>query len=101
MSLFPVLTPSYILAFQFSSWYPTFSKHSIKSTIVRPLSEDFREYLNADGVFVPEGSEDALVFEPSTTILHNDHLSLDLLRARSPTMSMMKIQETTTTMMTR
>jgi len=61
MSLFPVLTSSYILAFQFSSWYPTFARHSIKSTIVRPLSEDFREYLNADGVFVPEGSEDALV----------------------------------------
>jgi hypothetical protein len=27
-------------------------------------------------VFVPEGSEDALVFEPSTTILHNDRLMI-------------------------
>ncbi|KAH9480460.1 Cell division cycle protein 123 [Psilocybe cubensis] len=55
--LFPASTPSYVLAFQFSSWYPTFAKHSIKSTIVRPLSADFQEYLHADGVFVPEGSD--------------------------------------------
>jgi len=60
-NLFPPLTPSYILAFQFSSWYPTFSKHSIKSSVIRPLSSEFREYLIADGVFVPEGSEDMLV----------------------------------------
>lgn len=59
--LFPALTPSYILTFQFSAWYPIFAKHSVKSTIIRPLSEDFQDYLNADGVFVPEGSEDALV----------------------------------------
>lgn len=72
-SLFPTLTPSYILAFQFSSWYPIFSKNSVKSTIVRPLSEDFREYLNADGVFVPEGSEDTFVcashYSPPTSIM--------------------------------
>ncbi|KIM43408.1 hypothetical protein M413DRAFT_18441 [Hebeloma cylindrosporum] len=68
MSLFPVLTPSYILAFQFSCWYPRFAKHSIKSTIIRPLSDDFREYLNADGVFVPEGSEDA----PAQSTLSDD-----------------------------
>ncbi|KAF8809564.1 D123-domain-containing protein [Phlegmacium glaucopus] len=60
-SLFPTLSPSYILSFQFSSWYPTFANHSIKSTIIRPLSDDFRDYLNADGVFVPEGSENASV----------------------------------------
>jgi hypothetical protein len=60
-TLFPALTHDYILAFQFSSWYPTFAAHSIKSTIIRPLSTEFREYLDADGVFVPEGSEDACV----------------------------------------
>jgi D123 len=60
-TLFPTLSPSYILTFQFSSWYPTFASHSIKSTIIRPLSDNFRDYLNADGVFVPEGSENALV----------------------------------------
>ncbi|RDB17939.1 hypothetical protein Hypma_000901 [Hypsizygus marmoreus] len=57
-SLFPPQTPSYILSFQFSSWYPHFSSRSIKSTIIRPLSREFHAYLDADGVFVPEGSED-------------------------------------------
>lgn len=58
---FPPLTPHHILAFQFSSWYPRFSSHSIKSTIIRPLSEEFREYLDSEGVFIPEGAEDLLV----------------------------------------
>lgn len=60
-SLFPAQSTSYILSFQFSSWYPTFSSVSIKSTIIRPLSSEFRDYLDADGVFVPEGSEDVSV----------------------------------------
>lgn len=60
-TLFPIQTPSYILTFQFSSWYPTFTSHSIKSKIIRPLSKEFHDYLDADGVFVPEGSEDVLV----------------------------------------
>lgn len=78
-SIFPSASPSYILAFQFSSWYPTFAKHTIKSTIIRPLSEHFKEYLHADGVFVPEGSEDALVYNfaffLSTVILSGFNLS--------------------------
>ena len=61
INLFPSLSPSYILTFQFSSWYPAFADHSIKTTIIRPLSDDFREYLNANGVFVPEGSDNVLV----------------------------------------
>ncbi|GLB38477.1 putative D123 [Lyophyllum shimeji] len=60
-ALFPPQTPAYILSFQFSSWYPHFSRHSIKSTIIRPLTQEFRDYLDADGVFVPEGSEDVPV----------------------------------------
>jgi hypothetical protein len=60
--LFPEFTPSYLLAFQFSSWYPTFAETSIKSTIVRPLSKEFREYLESDGVVVPDGSEDLFVY---------------------------------------
>jgi hypothetical protein len=59
---FPRPTPAYILAFQFSSWYPLFAAHSIKSTVVRPLPDAFRAYLDADGVFVPEGSEDKCVW---------------------------------------
>ncbi|EEB90629.1 hypothetical protein MPER_11137 [Moniliophthora perniciosa FA553] len=51
---------SYILDFQFSSWYPKFCDVSIKSTIIKPLSRDFCDYLNADGIFVPKGSEDEL-----------------------------------------
>ncbi|KAF9077608.1 D123-domain-containing protein [Rhodocollybia butyracea] len=57
MELFPQQSPSYILSFQFSTWYPKFKSASIKSTIVRPLSQEFIDYLNADQVFVPKGSE--------------------------------------------
>ncbi|OCH85741.1 D123-domain-containing protein [Obba rivulosa] len=60
-TLFPILTRDALLAFQFSSWYPRFSSLSIKSTIIRPLSQEFREYLDSDGVFVPEGAEDVSV----------------------------------------
>ncbi|OSX57322.1 hypothetical protein POSPLADRAFT_1062010 [Postia placenta MAD-698-R-SB12] len=56
-TLFPAQTPETLLAFQFSSWYPRFSSLSIKSTVIRPLSQEFREYLDSDGVFVPEGAE--------------------------------------------
>ncbi|KAL4070056.1 D123-domain-containing protein [Scleroderma yunnanense] len=55
---FPLLSPDYILAFQFSNWYPLFARFSPKSTIIRPLGKDFKDYLDSDGVFVPEGSED-------------------------------------------
>ncbi|KAG2153021.1 D123-domain-containing protein [Suillus bovinus] len=59
--LFPLQTPDYLLSFQFSSWYPTFSSISIKSTIIRPLDQTFKEYLDSDGIFVPEGSENVSV----------------------------------------
>ncbi|KAJ3573214.1 hypothetical protein NP233_g2578 [Leucocoprinus birnbaumii] len=55
---FPTQTRSYILSFQFSQWYPRFVKHTIKSTIIRPVPAGFQEYLTSDGIFVPEGSED-------------------------------------------
>ncbi|KAG1864544.1 D123-domain-containing protein [Suillus tomentosus] len=51
--IFPLQTPDYLLSFQFSSWYPTFSSISIKSAIIRFLSQAFKEYLNSDGIFVP------------------------------------------------
>jgi hypothetical protein len=56
--VFPLLTREHVLACQFSSWFPTFAKRSLKSTIIRPLDPQFQEYLHADGVFVPEGSDD-------------------------------------------
>ena len=61
-TLFPTLTPEYILSFQFSSWFPIFFRLSIRSTIIRPLSQEFCEYLDSDGVMVPEGSEDLFVW---------------------------------------
>ncbi|KAF9013479.1 D123-domain-containing protein, partial [Cyathus striatus] len=68
VTLFPAQTPSYILAFQFSSWYADFATHSIKSTVIRPLSEEFKEYLNSDGVFIPQGSDDI----PAESTLSDD-----------------------------
>ena len=59
--LFPLIDHSYILSFQFSSWYPAFSDLTIKSKVIRPLSQSFRDYLDSDGIFVPEGSEDVFV----------------------------------------
>lgn len=60
-TVFPRFNASYILAFQFSSWFPSFSSMSIRSTIIRPLDQPFKCYLESDGVFVPEGSEDGFV----------------------------------------
>jgi hypothetical protein len=58
MSIFPPLTHDYILAFQFSSWFRRFSPSvTIRSIIIRPLPNDFKEYLDADGVFVPTGAD--------------------------------------------
>ena len=60
MTTRPTLTREDVIAFQFSSWYPHYSSLSIKSTVV-PLDDDFTSYLEADGVFVPIGSEDVYV----------------------------------------
>ena len=60
MTTWPTLTREDVIAFQFSSWYPHYSSLSIKSTVV-PLDDDFTSYLEADGVFVPIGSEDVYV----------------------------------------
>ena len=62
--VYPPLTADGLLSFQFSSWYPKFSSLSIKSTIIRPLSKDFLDYLDADGVFMPEGADDQFVSSP-------------------------------------
>ncbi|KAJ7601078.1 D123-domain-containing protein [Mycena floridula] len=68
MTAFPPQTRSYILAFQFGSWYPKFSSISIKSKTITPLSKQFRDYLDADSIFVPEGSEDV----PAESSLSDD-----------------------------
>jgi hypothetical protein len=61
VDIFPPLSASEVLAFQFSAWYPTFAALSVKSTVVRPLPAAFRAYLDADGVFIPRGSDDVFV----------------------------------------
>ncbi|KAF8558299.1 D123-domain-containing protein [Imleria badia] len=33
---------------------------SIRSTIIKPLDQSFKSYLESDGVFIPEGSEDVV-----------------------------------------
>ncbi|KAG0365193.1 D123-domain-containing protein [Gamsiella multidivaricata] len=50
--VFPLLTHQRLENCAFSSWYPSFRGITIKSKII-PLPEDFIEYLNADGVFIP------------------------------------------------
>jgi len=59
-STWPILTRQDVIAFEFSSWFFTFSSLSIKSTVI-PLPDQFRSYLEADGVFVPTGSENSYV----------------------------------------
>lgn len=53
---FPPLTRSDVLACRFSSWYPTFRRHSPKASIIKPLEDRFIDYLEMDRVFIPEGS---------------------------------------------
>jgi D123 len=59
LTVFPHLTPADVLSCQCSSWYPTFDKITIKSKIIKSLPAEFLEYLEADTVSIPEGSEDA------------------------------------------
>ncbi|KDQ20843.1 hypothetical protein BOTBODRAFT_151782 [Botryobasidium botryosum FD-172 SS1] len=67
-SLFPALTKHAILACQTSSWHPTFARIAMKTTVIRPLTAAFREYLLEDGVSIPEGSEDV----PQASSLSDD-----------------------------
>ncbi|CAG8601569.1 5524_t:CDS:2 [Rhizophagus irregularis] len=50
---FPPLTEQHILNCTFSSWYNNFRRVSIKSKIIKPLPEEFVEYLHADGQPLP------------------------------------------------
>ncbi|KAJ3190461.1 hypothetical protein HDU85_000759 [Gaertneriomyces sp. JEL0708] len=48
----PPATVDHVMHCSFSSWYPIFSSVTLQSRII-PVSEDFIEYLNADGIFLP------------------------------------------------
>ncbi|KAF9995786.1 hypothetical protein BGZ79_010499 [Entomortierella chlamydospora] len=50
--VFPPLTHQRLENCAFSAWYPAFRSITIKSKIIA-LPEDFIDYLNADGVFIP------------------------------------------------
>ncbi|GAA5999825.1 hypothetical protein JCM10207_005928 [Rhodosporidiobolus poonsookiae] len=56
--LFPPLTTADVLACQFSSWQPLFKRISPKATVIRPIphEDEFLDYLESDGLFLPEGS---------------------------------------------
>ncbi|GAA5902557.1 hypothetical protein JCM6882_009316 [Rhodosporidiobolus microsporus] len=56
--VFPPLRTADVLACQFSSWYPLFKRHAPKATVIRPIpqEEEFLEYLESDGLILPEGS---------------------------------------------
>ncbi|GAA5865730.1 hypothetical protein JCM8547_002759 [Rhodosporidiobolus lusitaniae] len=57
-ALFPPLTTRDVLACQFSSWYPLYKRVSPKATVIRPIpyEQDFLDWLESDGLFMPEGS---------------------------------------------
>ncbi|GAA5967703.1 hypothetical protein JCM11641_005740 [Rhodosporidiobolus odoratus] len=56
--IFPPLTTSDVLACQFSTWYPAYKRVAPKATVLRPIphEQEFLEYLESDGLFLPEGS---------------------------------------------
>ncbi|KAI6109635.1 D123-domain-containing protein [Pisolithus sp. B1] len=61
----------YILAFQFTNWYPSFTRVSPESAAIRPLGKDFKHLLEPDSIFVPEGSEDVLVEKFWSRVVEN------------------------------
>ncbi|CAE6470887.1 unnamed protein product [Rhizoctonia solani] len=56
--IFPSLCRTDVLACQTSKWYSAFQHKTIKATIITGLGEEFRAYLESDGLIIPEGAED-------------------------------------------
>ncbi|KAG8712994.1 hypothetical protein FRC09_019233 [Ceratobasidium sp. 395] len=71
---FPQLRREHVLACQTSAWYPTFERKSIKCTIIPALGQDFRAYLESDGVIIPEGAEDR---DPNIEMSDDEDQTLD------------------------
>lgn len=57
-SAFPPLTRSTVLACAVQSWLPRFRRCTPKTTVIA-LPPDFFDYLDADGIFIPDGSAPA------------------------------------------
>ena len=45
-----------VLACQFSRWYPAYQHLAYRSQVI-DLPQDFTDYLQQDGIFVPSGSQ--------------------------------------------
>jgi hypothetical protein len=52
---FPPLTGQDILNCSFSSWYTKYHRLSPRARIIKPLPEEFLDYLKADGIVIPGG----------------------------------------------
>ncbi|GAA6022872.1 hypothetical protein JCM11491_007026 [Sporobolomyces phaffii] len=76
---FPRLRSTDVLACQFSSWYPRFKRHAPKATIIRPIPQEgeLLEYLESDGLFLPEGSGPNGISELSDSESEGDEPSSD------------------------
>ena len=59
-----------VLACQFSRWYPAYQHLAYRSQVM-DLPQDFTDYLQEDGIFVPSGSQAvcAVLIEPAGTRL--------------------------------
>ncbi|KAK4047162.1 hypothetical protein OIV83_005614 [Microbotryomycetes sp. JL201] len=74
---FPPLSQQDVLACSFSSWYPLFRRHSPKATVIRPLSSSFVDYLESDGLFLPEGSGPMGISELSDSDSETEEIDAD------------------------
>ncbi|ORY06330.1 D123-domain-containing protein [Basidiobolus meristosporus CBS 931.73] len=55
---FPELTKEQIIRCSFSSWYPKFIRHTLKTRVIKPLPEGFVKYLLSDGaLYIPGGGD--------------------------------------------
>ncbi|CAE6481403.1 unnamed protein product [Rhizoctonia solani] len=72
--LFPPLYRRDVLACQTSKWYPTFQRKTIRTTIITGLGEDFRAYLESDGLIIPEGAEDR---QPTAELSSDEEIESD------------------------
>ncbi|CAE6459904.1 unnamed protein product [Rhizoctonia solani] len=73
-NLFPPLHRRDVLACQTSRWYPDFQRKTIRTTIITGLGEDFRAYLESDGLIIPEGADDR---QPAGELSSDEEMEAD------------------------
>ena len=52
---FPPITGQDIINCSFSSWYTKYHRLSPRARIIKPLPEEFIEFLKSDGIVIPGG----------------------------------------------